>query len=264
MLTPKLQEHTRYVDRRTFENGITPVKLNLSKRFTNAASVTPSKIYQLASEVSEEEGSSSSKNIKENTTKKNSRIQWCTFSYHVLKVISYQSLGSHSKSYIGRGKDLPKSPDYDMDSIVEAPSKIKLNLKLNGHCFMWTNWISERSRITRSPGLGHKKSSNKQIPEASEEENEEPPKPRRRRTSKPEQVFQSLSPQPKLKPPGRPSVHADSNSIDMVIESVVRASPFKRQNESPSKVSKKTMAGKQQISFINKNNSTTSTSSTSF
>ena len=75
MLTPKLQEHTRYVDRRTFENGITPVKLNLSKRFTNAASVTPSKIYQLASEVSEEEGSSSSKNIKENTTKKNSRIQ---------------------------------------------------------------------------------------------------------------------------------------------------------------------------------------------
>ena len=75
MLTPKLQEHTRNIDRRNLDNGITPVKLNLSKRFSNAGSVTPGKIYQLASEVSEEEGSSSSKNFKENTTKKNSRIQ---------------------------------------------------------------------------------------------------------------------------------------------------------------------------------------------
>jgi hypothetical protein len=93
-------------------------------------------------------------------------------------------------------------------------------------------------------GQKHKRSSNKQIPAASEEENEEPPKPRRRSTSKPEQVFPSLALQPKLKSPGRRPVHADSNSIDMVIESVVKASPLKRQNESPSKVSKKTKAGK--------------------
>jgi hypothetical protein len=71
MLNLKLQKHARYIDRRNLDNGITPVKLKLSKRFKNAASVIPGKIYQLASEVSEDEGSSSSKNFKENTTKKN-------------------------------------------------------------------------------------------------------------------------------------------------------------------------------------------------